>query len=497
MGEDMTARIRNPGRSRGGAALSRRTFGQLLVGATAAAAVPLILPARLLGAEAPSNRLRVGQIGCGRIAQVHDVPAVLKAGSADYVAVCDLDSRRAADSKEQIAAFYRKSGGVAPETSVYSNYRELLAHPDLDAVVISTPDHWHAQLVAAAVLAGKDVYVQKPFTMTVAEGKLLRDLVARTGRIVQVGSQQRSTPQFRLACELVRSGRIGQVRRVEIGLPVDPTQPDDPRQPVPPNLQYDEWLGSTPQVYYTEQRVHPQKGYSRPGWLRNESFCLGMITGWGSHHYDTMHWALDTELSGPGRVEARADFPHNKIWNVHGAYRIDLTYPGDVRVSVSDKHPNGLKFIGTEGWIWVTREGQTTASDPSSPGTALPPLDASDHRLLAPDGLSVQLPRSDEHHRNWLESIRSRREPIAPARIAHRSGSACIVSWIAMKLGRPVNWDVRAEKFVNDSQADALLARHERSPYGVQHLVGEQKWQPTSKEVAVNLAGCNALVPAR
>ena len=461
----------DPGRSRVARGLSRRTFNRMLVAGTAAASVPLILPARLFGAEAPSNRLRVGQIGCGRIAQVHDVPAVLKSGSADYVAVCDLDSRRASDSQQQMIAFYRKAGSAVPDIHVYSDYRELLAHPDLDAVVISTPDHWHAQLVAAAVLAGKDVYVQKPFTMTVREGILLRDLVARTGRIVQVGSQQRSTSQFRFACELVRSGRIGAVRRVEIGLPIDPTAPDEPRQPVPSNLQYEAWLGTAPQVYYTEQRVHPQKGYGRPGWLRNESFCLGMITGWGSHHYDTMHWALNTELTGPGHIEAQADFPQNKIWNVHGAYQVDLTYPGDVHVSVSDKHPNGLKFIGDEGWIWVTREGTTTASDPGASGTPLPPLDASDKRLLAPEGLKVQLPRSEEHHKNWLDCVRSRQEPIAPARIAHRSGSACIVSWIAMKLGRAVTWDPRAERFVNDPHADALLARNERSPYGIQHLL--------------------------
>ena len=454
--------------------LSRRGFARLVTGAAAAVSVgslPLFIPSRLLGAEAPSNRLRVAQIGCGRIAQGHDVPAVLKSGLADYVAVCDLDSRRMTDSKEQIAAFYRQSALSAPRIQSFSDYRELLSQPDLDAVVVSTPDHWHAQVAAAAVLAGKDVYLQKPFTMTIGEGILLRDLVAKTGRIVQVGSQQRSTTQFRLACELVRSGRIGAVRRVEIGLPIDPTKSDDPRQPVPANLQYDPWLGCTPEVYYTEQRVHPQQGYGRPGWLRSESYCLGMITGWGSHHYDTMHWALDTELSGPGRIEAQAEFPRNKIWNVHGAYDIELTYPGGVKVSVSDKHPNGLKFIGDEGWIWVTREGQVTASDPGSNGTALPALAASDARLLAPEGLSVQLPRSDEHHKNWLECVRTRREPIAPARIAHRSSSACIASWIAMKVGRPVTWDPRAERFVSDNQADALLARHERAPYGIQHLL--------------------------
>jgi len=196
-----------------------------------------------------------------------------------------------------------------------------------------------------------------------------------------------------------------------------------------------------------------------------------MITGWGARHYDTMHWALDTELSGPGRIEAKGEFPRNKIWNVHGAYHVELTYPGDVKVSVSDKHPNGLKFIGDAGWIWVTREGQATASDPGSNGTPLPPLAASDVRLLAPEGLSVQLPRSDEHHKNWLECVRARREPIAPARIAHRSSTACIASWIAMKLGRPVTWDPRVERFVNDNQADVLLARHERAPYGIQHLL--------------------------
>jgi predicted dehydrogenase len=306
--------------------------------------------------------------------------------------------------------------------------------------------------------------------MTLEESKLLKDAVAKHGTILQVGSQQRSTTQFRQACELVRSGRIGKVLRVEIGLPIDPTAPDDPQQPVPANLNYERWLSSTPDVYYTEQRVHPQKDYSRPGWLRGESYCLGMITGWGSHHYDIMHWALDCEDSGPMRVQAKADFPTNKIWNVHGAYQVDLVYPGDVKVSVSDKHPNGLKFIGEKGWIWVTRSGQATASDPKNPN-ALPPLAASDPKLLVPEGLSVELPRSEEHHLNWIQCVRSRKEPLASARIGHRSGSACIVSWIAMKLGRPLTWDTKAEQFVNDKEANALMSRPERAPYGAVRLM--------------------------
>lgn len=447
--------------------LSRRTFGKTLLGAS----VPLILPHRLFGANSPSNRIRVGQIGCGRIARDHDMPGVMKSGLADIVAVCDVDTARAEDGKKHLEQMYRDANATVPPISVHQVYQEILARKDIDAVVISTPDHWHAAAALASVLAGKDVYLQKPFTLTIAEGIVLRDAVTRTKRILQVGSQQRSWAQFRQASEFIRSGRIGQVRRVEIGLPIDPTAPDDPVQPVPNGFDYARWVGPAQFAYYTEQRVHPRQGYSRPGWLRNESFCLGMITGWGSHHYDTMHWALNLESTGPARVEATADFPTNKIWNVHGAYNVQLTYPGDIRVSVSDKHPNGLKFFGDDGWIWVTRDGQATASDPKSGTKPMPPLDASDPRLLDPKGLKVELPRSDNHHENWLQSVQSRKDPLAPAHVAHRSNSACIVSWIAMKLNRPLKWDAKAERFVNDADANAMLSRPERAPYGVTHLV--------------------------
>ncbi len=453
-------------RSAGPSTVNRRDFLKL----AAVASVPLILPRRLFGAGAPSNRIRVGQIGCGRIGRDHDLPGVLKSGLADVVAVCDLDAKRASAGQELVQKHYRDAGVPAPEVAVFHDYHELLARTDIDAVVISTPDHQHAEVALAAVRAGKDVYLQKPFTLTHAEGVVLRDAVAKSSRILQVGSQQRSWKQFREACELVRSGRVGRVRYVEIGLPIDPTKPDDPEQPVPPNLDYERWLGPAPLAYYTEQRVHPQQGYGRPGWLRNESFTLGMITGWGSHHFDTMHWALNAEDSGPSRVEAHAEFPANRIWNVHGAYDVELTYPHDIRVSVSDRLPNGLKFIGDDGWIFVAREGQVSASDPATSSGGLKPLDASHPRLLDPQGLSVRLPVSDEHHRNWLECVRSRQTPLAPAPVAHRSNAACIVSWIAMKLGRPLAWDVRDERFVNDSAADALLTRPERAPYGAIRL---------------------------
>jgi hypothetical protein len=459
--------------------LTRREFLHATSIAAAAAIAPMIIPARLLGADAPSNRIRVGHIGCGRIAQSHDMPGVARSGLAEVVAVCDLDSKRIASGQATIEKLFQGNSAPSPKVDTYGDYRELLARKDVDAIVISTPDHWHAQLALAAILAGKDVYLQKPMTMTHEEGVLLRDAVVKSGRIFQLGSQQRSwgpNEQFRKACEFVRSGRVGQLQRVEIGLPTDPTAPDDPEQPVPPNLNYEMWLGPTPKVYYTEQRVHSQTNVSsRPGWLRNDAFCLGMITGWGAHHYDVAHWGMNTELGGPSKIEGTGEFPTNKIWNVHGAYHVELTYPGNVRMVVSDKFPNGIKFIGDEGWIFVSRDAQgATSSDPTSRATALKPLDASNEKLLDPNGVTVQFPHSTSHHKNWLECVKSRRTPLSPAPIAHRANTACIVSWIAMKLARPLTWDVKTERFLNDAEANTMLSRPERAPYGAVRLAKGQ-----------------------
>lgn len=458
--------------------VTRRQFVRTTAGAAALVAAPLIIPSRLLGADAPSNRVRVGHIGCGRIALGHDMPGVFKSGLADVVAVCDLDTKRLAAGKALVEKFYRDAGQTAPEIATYADYKELLARKDIDAVTISLPDHQHAEVGLRAILAGKDVYLQKPFTMTHAESIVLRDAVAKSGRIMQIGSQQRSWgphEQFRKACEFVRSGRVGRLQRVEIGLPIDPTKPDDPAQPVPPNLNYDMWLGPTPDVYYTEQRVHSQTDIpSRAGWLRNESYCLGMITGWGAHHFDIAHWGMDQEHGGPSKIEGKGEFPTNKIWNVHGKYDVHLTYPGDVQMRVSDELQNGVKFIGDEGWIFVARNEGATASDPKSntPGQ-LHWLAASDQKLLDPNGVKVKFPESQSHHKNWLECVKSRKTPLSPASMAHYSNTACILSWIAMKTARPLHWDTQAQHFVGDAAANALLTRPERAGYGALRLAGK------------------------
>ncbi len=238
--------------------------------------------------------------------------------------------------------------------------------------------------------------------------------------------------------------------------------------PVPPNLDYDTWLGSTPVVYYTEKRVHPQADYSRPGWLRCEQFGAGMITGWGAHHVDTAHWGMGTEYSGPVEVEAQAEFPTSGLWNVHGAFKVRAVYENGVVMHISGDFPNGVRFEGSEGWIFVARgDAGVTSSDPGAGGS---------REVLAadPPGVlgskigpgEIQLYRSEEQHGNWLACIRNRKAPVAPAEIAHRSCSACLVSHAAMRLGRKLRWDPRAERFKDDDEANAMLVRPQRYPFG-------------------------------
>lgn len=455
--------------------LTRRSFLKLSFGSTAATLfLPTIAPSSVFGADAPSNKINIGQIGCGRIARDMDLPGILKHDVARVVAVCDVDSKRLEAGKKFVDSFYTKKAGApgTVEVRTYGDYRDLIKDKSIDAVAISTPEHWHAEPIIAAALAGKDIYVQKPLTMTIAEGRAVSDIVQARKRAFQIGSQQRSGQQFRFACELVRNGRIGKIKTVEIGLPIDPAGHEEPEMPVPPNLNYDLWLGCTPQVPYTEKRVHPQADYSRPGWLRIESYCLGMITGWGSHHVDIAHWGMGTELTGPIDAEAKAEFPKKGIWNVHGAYHIEMQYANGARMIIDNNFTNGIKFIGEKGWIFVSRGGgRATASDPAS--TEGKALAASDPKILETriQPNEIQLCKSSDHHLNWLESIKSRKPAVTTPEEAHRSTSACNIGWIAMKLGRKLKWDPAKEQFLGDAEANALLSRTERAPYGITRLL--------------------------
>lgn len=454
--------------------MKRRDFLKGAAATAGAFGFPAFIPSVVFGQSKPNDKIHIAQVGFGRIARGHDLPETIKNDLCRIVAVADVDSKRLADGKRWIEQYYAKKTGKENYLHVrtYGDYREMLEDKSIDAVIISTPDHWHAQPAMEAALAGKDIYLQKPLTMTIAEGRQVSDTIHRTGRILQVGSQQRSQipwPHFRRACELVRNGIIGELRHVQIGLPTDPGGPEEPEMPVPANLNYDMWLGSTPVVYYTEKRVHPQNDYDRPGWLRCDPFCCGMITGWGAHHVDTAHWGMGAEHTGPVEVEGQATYPKSGLWDVHGQYDVHAKYASGITLHISDKHPNGVRFEGSEGWIFVTRGAErVTASDPVAEEAGRESLQASDPKILqapiGPDG--IHLYESPEQHLDWLRCIRTRRQPAAPVEVGHRSGSACLISYIAMKLQRKLYWDPKKEVFINDPQANAMISRPQRKPYG-------------------------------
>ncbi len=452
----------------------RRNFLRTVsAGVTGSLVLPVVVPASLWGPSSPGNEIRIGVIGTGRIARSRNIPGVLKQKGARIVAVCDLDSNRLSDAKKLVDDFYTKqSGKNYSGTLKYDQYGDLLANREVDAVVVCTPDHWHAKIAIDAVYAGKDVYLEKPMSLTIEEGRRISDAVNRTGRVFQIGSQYRSMEAYRHGCELVRNGRIGALQKVDVRMPVDPAGGRQEIMPVPSSLNYDMWLGSTPEIFYTEDRVHPLSGYGRPGWLRCEQFGAGMITGWGAHLFDVAHWGMDTEHTGPVEISSTAQFPTEGLWNVHGDFSSEMVYPNGVVLTAgqeSKEHPSGVMFSGSEGWLFISVGGlPVTSSDPVAIRFGKN-LRASDERILSSEisDDETRLIVSNDHHTNWLDAIRTRSRAASTAEIAHRTCTVCLLQHISMKLGRKLQWNPMAEKFVNDPEADGMIARPQRHPYEI------------------------------
>ncbi len=463
---------------------SRREFikntAKFSVGAMILQGAPTIVPSTVFGRNAPSNKINIGQIGCGRIARTHDLAETFKYDAARIVAIADVDRKRQESGKKLIEGWYTKKTGNENYVNVklHDDYHDLLANKDIDAVIISTPDHWHAQPAMEAALAGKHIYLQKPTSLTIEEGRQMSDVVRKSGVVFQLGSQQRSLspwPQFKRACELVRNGRIGKLKEVHVGLPSDPAGGNTAEMLIPENLNYDMWLGSTPYIYYTLDRVHSQTDIeSRPGWLRLEQFGAGMITGWGVHHIDIAHWGMNTENTGPVEVEGWAKYPKTGLWNVHGDYEVKAKYANGVSMLINSRNPNGVKFVGTDGWIFVSRGNVgVTATDPTSGtesqnkafNTSNPEILRS---VIGPN--EIKLYASPEQHGNWLDCIKTKKLTISPAEVAHRSCSACLVAFAAMKLGTKLYWDPVKEVFKNNVEANKLLSRPQRHPYGTNYV---------------------------
>lgn len=413
----------------------------------AACAAPWVISPSVLGlgAFAPSERIAMGFIGTGGQG-MGNLKTFLHKDGVQVLAVCDVDASRREEARKVVEEHYAKQakGASSPRCAAYNDFRELIARQDIDAVVISTPDHWHAIPSIEAVRSGKDVYCEKPLTLTVAEGRLLSDAVKRWGRVFQTGSQQRSSDKFRLACELVRNGRIGKLLRIKTGLPQGRATGLGPPEPVPDGFDYDMWLGPAPWAPYRKERCH-----------YNFRFILdysgGQMTNWGAHHNDIAQWANGTDLSGPVEVEGTATFPKDGLFDAPVTFSVEYKYANGVTLHCSTSNRSGVTFEGTEGWIYVDR-GKLEANPPAVLTSAIKPGE-------------IRLYESRDHAQNFLDCIRTRRETVAPAEIGHRSATVCHLGNIAILLGRRLRWDPARERFVNDPEADRMLARAMRPPW--------------------------------
>lgn len=397
-------------------------------------------------------RSAVERLGIGAIGMRYQGSVIALGAQAhgDIAAICDVDRH----VREQA----RASFGSTPR--IFEDYRELLGRPDVDVVTIGTPDHWHTKMVIDACRAGKDVYVEKPLTLTVEEGKLLTKVVRETGRVVQVGSWQRSDHRFRLAVEMARQGRLGELQRVDVVLDKNPVGgPFEPRR-IPSHLNWDMWQGQTPDVPYIEERCH----YTFRWWLE---YSGGRMTDWGAHHIDIGQWGIG---SLPVEIDGRAKYPNAENgYNVPIDYHVTYKFPDGVEMTVSDEGRNGVMFTGTKGRIFVNRG--TLAGKPVA-DLAANPLPREKFTLYPDDNLSRpervgKLDAIVNHMGNFFDCVHSRRAPVSDVVSQHQSVCTCHLGNISMQLGRPLKWDPAKEEFIDDPEANKLLRREQRSGYEV------------------------------
>lgn len=420
--------------------LTRR---QLLKSAAFLAAGPYLLHssrAQAQGTAAPSNRINIGCIGIGRQGGGH-LGALLGRKDVQVVGLCDVDALHRKEARERVEKAYNTK-------NVYEtgDFRELIARPDVDAVMVATPDHWHVLACLHAIRNGKDVYVEKPLTLTIAEGRVLADETRRYGRILQVGSQQRSSEKFRRACEIARNARIGAVKTVRVGLPIGREFPEKPFggvKPVPPELDYDMWLGQAPYEPYFPERVHYHFRW-------NLDYSGGQVTNFGAHDLDITQWGLGMDDSGPVEVEGKGEFPVDSPYSTPVKVNFRGKYANGVEVFV-ETGPSGVRFEGTDGWVYVNR-GVLQASDKNLLTAPLGPDD-------------IHLYESRDHWSNFLDCVRTRQQPICTAEIGHRTATFCHLSNIAMRLARTVRWDPKKEQVIGDEEAARMTARAMRAPW--------------------------------
>ena len=439
--------------------LARRHFLKQMATITGAVAFPQIIPSSVLGATAPSNKVAMGCIGLG-IQGLGNMRTFLgNRDDAQVIAVCDVHETRRLDGKKVVDEFYENKACAA-----YGDFRELMARKDIDAVQITSPDHWHPLMVLEAVRQKKHLYCEKPIGWSFRAAQVVRKAVQESSVIFQLGTQQRSRGIFRRACELVRNGRIGKLKTILVGVPGSWTCPIQPTESVPKELDYDLWLGPAPMAPYSYERCRPYvkgKGYSV--WYSISDYCMGMIGNWGIHHLDIAQWGNGTDLSGPATIEGKGEFPKGMLTDAATHWQVENRYANGVTLihmddATSKKHPmqcgghgHGVMFIGTDGWVHVDRNK----------------LDATPESLIKESvgPGEINLFKSDNHHANFLEAVKGKTKPAAPIDSGFYSDAICHLQQIAIKLERKLRWDSVKGTFINDDEANRLLDRPMRGPW--------------------------------
>jgi len=429
--------------------VSRREFmKRSSLAASAAWVGPQVVPSRVLGlgaATAPSERIVMAGIGTGGMGTL-DIVNFTAHSDVQFVALCDTGDFRMKRAKAHIDETY---GNTTPwRGSMTQDWREIIARDDIDAVLIATPDHWHALISIEAAKAGKDLYCEKPISLTVAEGRLVVEAMKKYGVVYQSGTQRRSIPCFRFAVDTARSGKLGEVHTIHTNLSIGQDWASPEKAPAPDGFDYDMWLGPAPWAPYAERRC-----FGSFRWIYD--YSGGQLTDIGAHFNDLAQWGNDSELTGPHTYEGWAVWPQKgSLFNTSVYHGITATYADGVRLIMHDHDPRAVKFEGTEGWISVDDFGNVTAE----------PASLLEGAEIVPEDYAHWNP----HHRNFLDCVKSREPTIAPPEIAHRSSTICHIGNICLRLGRPLRWDPVAERFENDDEANAMLSRPMREPWKIE-----------------------------
>ncbi|MFB3785493.1 MAG: Gfo/Idh/MocA family protein [bacterium] len=420
--------------------ISRRTFIGSAARATGTAALALPVIAKNLyaqGRAAANDQITIGCIGVGGMG-TGNMSVLLGIPQTRVLAACDVYEPHRERAKNRVDDTYGNQ-----DCDTYNDFRELLDRDDIHAVLIATPDHWHTRIAISACEAGKDIYCQKPLTLTINEGKALVKAVRKYGRIFQVGSQQRSESNFRFACELVRSGRIGKIHTVKVFLPNGSDGPWEPDSDPPEGLDWDLYLGPAPKVPYNKRRFLWDFR-----WFFD--YSGGQMTDWGAHHFDIAQWGLGRDLSGPVSVEGTGTLPRDGIFETYTSFNCTYYYDDGIKM-IATNPEHGTRFEGSDGWVHVWRGGMET-----EPKSLM-------HETLGSN--DVHLYESPGHEQDWVNCVLTRKKPICDVEIGHRSVTCAHLGNIALRLGRKLQWDPVREEFVNDPEANRWLSRPYRAPW--------------------------------